>query len=113
MVSEPVIDFFANDMSEGYRVVVATNQFEKSDQIIGGRPNIDVIDFEANDTNLLKNIISDADIVISLLPASLHVPVAKACIEKKVHLVTTSYISPEMQQLDSEAQNAQVTILVN
>ena len=112
MVSEPVIDFFANDMSEGYKVLVATNQPEKADEIIAGRPNISVLEYEASDLNLLKSIISDADVVISLLPASLHVSVAKVCIEKKVPLVTTSYISPEMQELDTEAQNAQITILV-
>ena len=45
--------------------------------------------------------ISRADIVISMLPAHLHYEVAKDCITYKKHIVTASYISPAMQELDA------------
>ena len=51
-----------------------------------------------------RNEIEKATIVISMLPANLHIEVAKDCILFKKHMVTASYISPEMQELDSRAK---------
>jgi saccharopine dehydrogenase-like NADP-dependent oxidoreductase len=42
--------------------------------------------------------------VISLIPASLHVLVAKLCLEKKKHLLTASYVSDEMKFFHKEAK---------
>lgn len=39
----------------------------------------------------------------SLLPAPMHVDVAKLCIAHGKHLVTASYISPEMKELDKRS----------
>lgn len=60
---------------------------------------LDIFDDEAR-----KNAIKKADIVISMLPAHLHIEIAKDCIAYKKHLVTASYISPAMQELDEEAK---------
>ncbi|MES2545598.1 MAG: saccharopine dehydrogenase C-terminal domain-containing protein [Bacteroidota bacterium] len=48
--------------------------------------------------------IQKADIVISMLPAHLHIEVAKDCIVYKKHMVTASYISDAMQELDAAAK---------
>ena len=52
-----------------------------------------------------------ADCVISLLPASMHLPIAETCIRAGTPLVTASYVSDDMQALDSRARDAGVTIL--
>lgn len=51
-----------------------------------------------------KKAVEKADIVISMLPAHLHIEIAKDCITYKKHLVTASYISPAMQELDEEVK---------
>jgi saccharopine dehydrogenase-like NADP-dependent oxidoreductase len=56
------------------------------------------------DENQRKNQIQKADIVISMLPAHLHIEVAKDCIAYKKHMVTASYISDAMQELDAKAK---------
>lgn len=48
--------------------------------------------------------IQKADIVISMLPAHLHIEVAKDCITYKKHMVTASYVSDAMQALDAAAK---------
>ena len=48
-----------------------------------------------------KTAIKNSDIVISMLPAHLHIEVAKDCITFKKNMVTASYISNEMQKLDA------------
>ncbi|KAJ3859108.1 Saccharopine dehydrogenase-domain-containing protein [Lentinula novae-zelandiae] len=59
----------------------------------------------------VRKMVSDVDVVISLLPAPLHPPLAKLCIDQCTHLVTASYISPEMRSLDHAAQQANVLLL--
>lgn len=51
-----------------------------------------------------KTEIQKADIVISMLPANLHIEVAKDCIVYRKHMVTASYISDAMQSLDASAK---------
>ena len=56
------------------------------------------------DEDQRKTEIQKADIVISMLPANLHIEVAKDCIVYKKHMVTASYISDAMQSLDASAK---------
>lgn len=41
----------------------------------------------------------------------MHPYVAESCIENKKHMVTASYVSPSLSELDSKASNAGITIL--
>lgn len=50
-----------------------------------------------------RKAIANATIVISMLPAHLHIEIAKDCLQFKKHLVTASYISDAMQALNDEA----------
>ncbi|NNE76708.1 MAG: saccharopine dehydrogenase [Pricia sp.] len=51
-----------------------------------------------------KKCIQSCDLVVSMLPASLHIEVAKDCMYFKKHLVTASYISDELGALDDKAK---------
>jgi saccharopine dehydrogenase-like NADP-dependent oxidoreductase len=52
-----------------------------------------------------REAIENSDLVISMLPARFHIEVAKDCIEFGKHLVTASYVSDQMQLLDSKAKS--------
>ncbi|WP_319414248.1 saccharopine dehydrogenase C-terminal domain-containing protein [uncultured Cohaesibacter sp.] len=58
---------------------------------------------QADDADLAAAI-APGDIVVSMLPASMHAKIAKLCIEKAANFVSSSYISPEMAALDEEAK---------
>lgn len=47
----------------------------------------------------------------SLLPYVFHPDVAKLCIKFKKNMVTASYISPAMRELDAAAKEAGITIM--
>ena len=66
--------------------------------------NATAIAIDIFNENQRKSEIQKADIVISMLPAHLHIEVAKDCIVYKKHMVTASYISDEMQALDAQAK---------
>jgi saccharopine dehydrogenase-like NADP-dependent oxidoreductase len=66
--------------------------------------NAAAIALDIFDANQRQTAIQKADIVISMLPAHLHIEVAKDCITLKKHMVTASYISDAMQELDAAAK---------
>uniref|UniRef100_A0A671Q6W5 Alpha-aminoadipic semialdehyde synthase, mitochondrial-like n=1 Tax=Sinocyclocheilus anshuiensis TaxID=1608454 RepID=A0A671Q6W5_9TELE len=59
----------------------------------------------------LESLIKDHDIVISMLPYAFHPQVAKHCIKMKVNMVTASYLSPAMKELQKNAEDAGITIV--
>ena len=64
-----------------------------------------------DDNNLLPQLIGKSDVVVSLLPATMHVPIAEEAIQQAKHMVTASYVSPQMAQLDQRAKQAGVVVL--
>jgi len=46
------------------------------------------------------------DIAISMLPADQHVGIAKVCLEKGAHFCSSSYIAPDMRELDKAFREA-------
>jgi saccharopine dehydrogenase-like NADP-dependent oxidoreductase len=59
----------------------------------------------------LEKLVQEHDLVISLLPYIYHVQVAKLCLKHNSHLVTTSYVSPQMAELDEEAKEKKLVFL--
>ena len=51
-----------------------------------------------------QTAVQEADLVISMLPARFHIEVAKDCLSYGKNMVTASYVSDEMQQLDAEVK---------
>lgn len=57
------------------------------------------------DWDALALNVKESDIVVSMLPGDFHVPVAKICHQQRAHFVSSSYISPQMRQLDADAKS--------
>ncbi|MCO4797985.1 MAG: saccharopine dehydrogenase NADP-binding domain-containing protein [Colwelliaceae bacterium] len=66
------------------------------------------IDIRQLDWNTLTHVVKPGDVLVSMLPATMHIKVAKLCLQKKAHFVSSSYISPEMQALHNQAKTADV-----
>jgi len=64
-----------------------------------------------NKLDEIEKFLPNVQVCISLIPATLHVAVAKLCIKHKVHFVSASYTCPEMAALDKEAKDAGVLLL--
>ncbi|ALW85981.1 saccharopine dehydrogenase [Hymenobacter sedentarius] len=70
------------------------------------------VPFALEQEALLDELVEQADVVISMLPALLHGVVARACVRHGCHLATASYVSPEIRALHEEAVTAGVTLLM-
>lgn len=68
--------------------------------------SLDVTDDNAMDAELAKH-----DLVISLIPYTFHATVIKAAIRQKKNVVTTSYVSPAMMELDQQCKDAGITVM--
>ncbi len=80
-------------------------------QKIGKHPNGRGLAFDVFDEQARVKLIDAADIVISMLPARMHFPVAENCVRNRKPLVTASYVSEEIRGLDAEARKQGVLLL--
>ena len=108
LVVKPMVDYLAR---KGYEITVASRTLSKAEKLAAPHSNVDAKQFLSDDDAAMEDFIKKSDLVVSLLPATYHVKVAKKCIQLKKNMVTTSYISPEMRALDQEAKDAGVIIL--
>ena len=59
----------------------------------------------------LKAEVSAGDVLVSMLPATMHLDVAQICLDRGAHFVSSSYVSPEMKKLDSQARERQLCFI--
>ena len=83
---------------------IADLSLELAQQKTQNHPNTTALALDIFNADERAVAIQAVDLVISMLPAHLHIEVAKDCIVYKKHLVTASYISEAMQALDHEAK---------
>jgi saccharopine dehydrogenase-like NADP-dependent oxidoreductase len=70
------------------------------------------VPFDARAPTQLRELVAEADLVISMLPASLHPLVAETCLEFRRHLATASYVSAEVEALHFDAREAGLVFLM-
>ncbi len=109
LVSRPLVRYLLDQPD--FQVTVASRTVSKAEALVGNHPDGRALPLLADDTAKLEQLVSEHDLAISLLPAPLHPVVAELCIKHKKHMVTTSYVSPKMKDLDKPARDAGVMIL--
>jgi saccharopine dehydrogenase-like NADP-dependent oxidoreductase len=78
---------------------------------IEGHPNGVAVTFDIFDEEQRDLFISSSDIVISMLPARMHQLVASCCLKYRKNLVTASYVSEEIKQLDEQVRKLGILFL--
>ncbi|WP_192823611.1 saccharopine dehydrogenase family protein [Rufibacter sp. LB8] len=68
--------------------------------------------FNVHDQTQREREVSQADVVISMLPALFHPVVAQTCLALGKHLVTASYVPPEIKAMHEAAQAKGITFLM-
>ncbi|KAE8296677.1 Alpha-aminoadipic semialdehyde synthase, mitochondrial LKR/SDH Lysine ketoglutarate reductase [Larimichthys crocea] len=109
-VSGPVVEYLTRD--EKTQVTVASVLLKQAEELAAKYPNTIPVTLDAgSQEGHLDSLIKDHDLVISMLPYSFHPLIAKHCIKRKVNMVTASYLSPAMKELQSSAEEAGITIV--
>jgi len=98
-------------LDHGFHVTVASRTVSKAEDILDGHRNGTPMAFDITvEPDKLEAIVSDHDVAVSLLPWQFHPQVAKACLNRGKHMVTTSYVKDEMMALDAEARDKNVIL---
>lgn len=94
----------AKSETENLHIVVADLSLALAEKKTQKHPNATPIALDIFNAEERRAAIEKATIVISMLPAHLHIEIAKDCLQFKKHLVTASYISDAMQALNEDAK---------
>ena len=100
-----LIKYFQDkSITENLFITIGDISVENAKNLANDHPNTKAILLDVFDQTSRQNAIQDADIVVSMLPARFHIEVAKDCLTFNKCMVTASYVSKEMQELDTEVR---------
>jgi saccharopine dehydrogenase-like NADP-dependent oxidoreductase len=108
LVSRPLVRYL---LDHGYQVTVASRTVSKAEKLIDNHPAGQALALNVDDQPAMHRLIGECDVAISLLPATRHIDVARSCLDQGKHMATTSYVSPQMRALDSEAKQKGLLLL--
>jgi saccharopine dehydrogenase-like NADP-dependent oxidoreductase len=100
-----------NATIQQWNIVVADAEIVQAQHKFQQYNNLQWQQLHLDNAEKLSVLVSQSDVVISLMPPQLHVKVAHQCIAYGKPLVTASYVSEEMKQLHDAAAKANVLLL--
>ncbi|WP_044401943.1 saccharopine dehydrogenase family protein [Lacinutrix sp. Hel_I_90] len=90
--------------SEALHITVGDLDIATALKLINNHENATAITLDVFNKKSRAEAVQNADLVISMLPARFHIEVAKDCITYDKNMVTASYVSDEMQALDTQVK---------
>ena len=107
-----LIDYLLENASaENWKIIVVDNNLKLAQAKIGGSPYAIAASFDILQTEDRVKQIKQSDVVISLLPPTLHIEVAQDCVRHGKHLLTASYIDDAIKELQPEVQKNKLLFL--
>ncbi|MES2371662.1 MAG: saccharopine dehydrogenase C-terminal domain-containing protein [Bacteroidota bacterium] len=98
-------------MQKQWLVTIADVNLAAVQAKVGDHPLVKAVGVSIEDETKRKALIEDADVVISLLPPSLHYVVALDCLAFGKHLLTASYVDDKIRQLADEIKEKNILFL--
>lgn len=111
--SSSLIDYLlSNAKSHSWHITIAdANKAAVESKISKYLDIASAVEFDVNNVALREELIRQADLVVSMLPAFMHGDVARDCVRLGKHVVTASYVSQDMKNLDAEAKQKNLLLL--
>lgn len=100
-----------NSTKYDWKVIIGDKDLDLVNRKIDGHPNGEAFEFDVYNAEQRKEKIKSVDVVISMLPARMHYLVANDCVEQGIHMVTASYVSKEIAELNEEAKKKGILLL--
>ena len=91
-------------ITQGRTITLWNRTVEKAREAAAGLTG----DFDVREFSMdaLRDAVEPNDVVVSMLPGTWHVAVAELALDKAAHFVSSSYVSPEMRELDARGKDA-------
>lgn len=107
-----LIDYLLNNAkAENWKLTVVDANIKLAQSKIGGSDYASAVSFDIMKADERSKYIRQSDIVISMLPPSLHIEVAKDCVKHEKHLLTASYVDDEIKKLQSQIEKNKLFFL--
>lgn len=98
-----LIDYLIKETAtHSWKLTVADGNRALAQSKTGAAPHVEAVGLNVEQAAERQALVASADIVISLLPPSLHFLVAKDCVQFGKHLLTASYIDEQIAGLQQE-----------
>ena len=92
-------------------VVVADFDVKLSESKVSNTEHSSAISFDVNNQEQREKMVSSSELVISMLPAHMHILLASDCIKFAKNMVTASYVSDQIKNLHNDAIEKDIIIL--
>jgi len=109
--STSLIKYFLDHSKNQWTVRVGDKILENAIEGINGHSSGEAFRFDVYDTEQCRKEIEQASIVISMLPARMHHLVAECCVELATNMVTASYLSTAIRELDAKARKKDIVLM--
>ncbi|MES2882773.1 MAG: saccharopine dehydrogenase NADP-binding domain-containing protein, partial [Bacteroidota bacterium] len=103
--------FLQNAEAEAWHLIVVDDNAALAKEKVGSSTAATVYSFNITDAVERGNIIAQADIVISLMPPTLHLLIARDCLQHRKNLLTASYIDAALNDLKNEIEESGLLFL--
>jgi len=109
LVSRPLLRYLLRFPE--YRLLVASDDPGRAERQMEEHPRGRATRLDVRDTEELRPLVVESDLVVSLLPAELNAAVAAVAVDERKSMVNTSYVSSGLRGLDERARAAGVILL--
>ena len=107
-----LIDYLSRQCAlHGWTLLIADADIRALQEKIAGHPATQAIALGVEDESARGALIMESDLVISLLPASLHYLIAKDCIVYHKNLLTASYVDDQIRSLSTAIKENKLLFL--
>ena len=107
-----LINYLLNEsVVNDWLITIADYNLILAEKAANNHKNANPIQFDVTNNVEREKQISKSNIVVSMLPAAMHILVAKDCVKFKKNLVTASYVSKEIKALNNLAIDSGIILL--
>ena len=107
-----LIDYLKNlSIESNWAVTIADNNLQAVHEKVGTHTNTKAVKVNIESEEERQLLVQHADLVISLMPPTLHFLIAKDCLAFGKHLLTASYIDENIKALDRDIKNKGILFL--
>lgn len=103
LVAGPTADYITR---HNHELTVACRTYATAEKLCANLPNATPMTVDVSSADALRQAIKGHDVVVSLVPYTYHAGVMEAALAEKAHVVTTSYVNPNMAALDQKFKDA-------
>lgn len=107
-----LINYLIKESEEnGWKFIIADADKAQILSKTNNSPFAEAVQLNINDEYERSKLVQRAHVVISMMPPTLHFLVAKDCVEYRKHLLTASYLDPQIKSLQDEINHRKLFFL--